>query len=69
MKGGISQGSHKNNLAFMRKLKTLFFFTSKQCIYNIEVKSHNKCIKIYSDINTANSLTLTNEMYPSWSKS
>lgn len=45
----------------MRELKTLIFFlTSKQCIYNIEVKSHNECIKIYSDTNIANSLTLTN---------
>lgn len=46
----------------MRKLKTLifFFFTSKQFIYNKEVKSHNKYIKIYSDINIANSLTLIN---------
>lgn len=43
----------------MRELKT-FFFTRKKCIYNIKVKFHNECTKIYSDTNIANSLPLTN---------
>lgn len=58
MKGGISWGSHKNNLAYERD-KTLIFFYY-HWIYNIEVKSHNAYIKNHSNTKTADSLTLTN---------
>lgn len=44
----------------MKELKHGFFFFCYQCTYNKEVKSHNACIKNYSNTKTANSLTLTN---------